>query len=123
MSAKGGAGGSYKTYINTQIRSGSFKPTADGYLQHFESYWADKVVAKLKTQKIKEIRQEIGEQIYNDLRGLKKFLTNLTGFQAHIVSAKQIIVTALNRVKSIGTFNKTDKGFKAVIPKVMLPSI
>jgi hypothetical protein len=112
-----GAGASYKTYINTQIRSGSFKPTADGYLQHFESYWADKVVAKVKMQKTKEIKQEIGEQIYNDLRGLKKFLTNLTVFQSHIVSAKQIIVTALNRVKSVGTFNKTDKGFVAVNPE------
>jgi len=68
-------------------------------------------------QKTKEIKQEIGEQIYNDLRGLKKFLTNLTVFQSHIVSAKQIIVTALNRVKSVGTFNKTDKGFVAVNPE------
>ena len=112
-----GAGASYKTYINTQIRGGSFKPTADGYLQHFESYWADKVVAKVKMQKTKDIKQEIGEQIYNDLRGLKKFLTNLTIFQSHIVSAKQIIVTTLNRVKSVGTFNKTDKGFVAVNPE------
>ena len=112
-----GAGASYKTYINSQIRGGSFKPTADGYLQHFESYWADKVVAKVKMQKTKEIKQEIGEQIYNDLRGLKKFLTNLTVFQSHIVSAKQIIIVALNRVKSIGTFNKTDKGFVAVNPE------
>jgi hypothetical protein len=112
-----GAGASYKTYINSQIRGGTFKPTADGYLQHFESYWADKVVAKLKTQKHKDLKQEIGEQIYNDLRGLKKFLTNLTIFQAHIVSAKQIIIVALNRVKSIGTFNKTDKGFVAVNPE------
>tara|TARA_B110001454_G_scaffold208619_1_gene221294 strand:+ start:157 stop:1365 length:1209 start_codon:yes stop_codon:yes gene_type:complete len=112
-----GAGASYKTYINTQIRSGSFKPTADDYLNHFQSYWADKVVAKVKMQKTKEIKQEIGEQIYNDLRGLKKFLTNLTIFQSHIVSAKQIIVTTLNRVKSVGTFNKTDKGFVAVNPE------
>ena len=112
-----GAGASYKTYINSQIRGGTFKPTADGYLKHFESYWADKVVGKVKTQKHKDLKQEIGEQIYNDLRGLKKFLTNLTIFQAHIVSAKQIIIVALNRVKSIGTFNKTDKGFVAVNPE------
>ena len=117
ITSKSAAGASYKTYINSQIRSGTFKPTPDGYLKHFETYWADKVVAKLKTQKNREIKQEIGEQIYNDLRGLKKFLKNLTTFQAHIVNAKQIIIVALNRVKGIGTFNKTDKGFVAVNPE------
>ena len=35
----------------------------------------------------------------------------------HLVTAKQIIIVALNRVKSIGTFKKTDKGFEAVNPE------
>ena len=48
---------------------------------------------------------------------LKKFITNLTSFMGHLVSAKQIIIVALNRVKSIGTFKKTDKGFEAVNPE------
>ena len=35
----------------------------------------------------------------------------------HLVSAKQMIIDVLNRVKSIGTFNKTANGFEVVNPE------
>ena len=108
---------SYKTYCNALIRSGKYKPTYDGYMKHFENYWRDKVVGKVKTEKTKEIKREIGEQLYNEMRSLKKFLTNLTFFMGHLVIAKQMIIDVLNRVKSIGTFNKTANGFEVVNPE------
>jgi hypothetical protein len=108
-----GAGASYKTYCNTLIRGGSYKPTYDGYMKHFENYWRDKVVGKVKMEKTKEIKREIGEQLYNELRALNKFITNLTKFMEGLVVAKQIIIVALNRVKSIGTFKKTATGFES----------
>jgi len=112
-----GAGASYKTYVNSLIRGGTYKPTYAGYMKHFENYWRDKVVGKVKTEKTKEIKREIGEQLYNELRSLNKFITNLTKFMEHLVIAKQIIINGLNRVKSIGTFKKTDRGFEAVNPE------
>ena len=112
-----GAGASYKTYCNALIRSGKYKPTYDGYMKHFENYWRDKVVGKVKTEKTKEIKREIGEQLYNEMRSLKKFLTNLTFFMGHLVIAKQMVIDVLNRVKSIGTFNKTANGFEVVNPE------
>ena len=112
-----GAGASYKTYCNTLIRGGSYKPTYDGYMKHFENYWRDKVVGKVKTEKTKEIKREIGEQLYNELRSLKKMITNLTSFMGHLVVAKQMIIESLNRVKSIGTFKKTANGFEVVNPE------
>ena len=112
-----GAGASYKTYCNTLIRGGSYKPTYDGYMKHFENYWRDKVVGKVKTEKTKEIKREIGEQLYNELRSLKKMITNLTAFMGHLVVAKQMIIESLNRVKSIGTFKKTANGFEVVNPE------
>ena len=112
-----GAGASYKTYCNAQIRGGSYKPTYAGYMKHFENYWRDKVVGKVKIEKTKEIKREIGEQLYNELRALNKFITNLTKFMENLVIAKQIIIVALNRVKSIGTFKKTATGFEAVNPE------
>ena len=112
-----GAGASYKTYCNTLIRGGSFKPTYEGYISHFESYWADKVVGKVKTEKTKQIKREIGDSILNELRSLKKFITNLTAFMGHLVSAKQMVINVLNRVKSIGTFKKTANGFEVVNPE------
>ena len=115
--AKKGAGATYKTYCNAQIRAGSYKPTYNGYMKHFENYWRDKVVGKVKTEKTKQIKREIGEQLYAELRSLNKFITNLTKFMEHLVVAKQIIIVALNRVKSIGTFKRTDRGFEAVNPE------
>ena len=112
-----GAGASYKTYCNAQIRGGSFKPTYAGYMKHFENYWRDKVVGKVKMEKTKEIKREIGEQLYNELRALNNFITNLTKFMEGLVIAKQIIIVALNRVKSIGTFKKTATGFEVVNPE------
>ena len=108
---------SYKTYCNAQIRGGSFKPTYNGYLKHFENYWRDKVVGKVKMEKTKEIKREIGEQLYSELRALNKFITNLTKFMEGLVIAKQLIIVALNRVKSIGTFKKTATGFEVVNPE------
>tara|TARA_B110000858_G_scaffold49617_1_gene57266 strand:- start:2350 stop:3555 length:1206 start_codon:yes stop_codon:yes gene_type:complete len=117
INAKGAAGASYKTYTNTLIRAGSYKPTADGYMKHFENYWRDKVVGKVKMEKTKQIKREIGEQLYKELYGLKSFISNLTKFMEHLVIAKQIIIVALNRVKSIGTFKQTATGFELVNPE------
>jgi len=115
--AKKGAGATYKTYCNTLIRQGKFNPTYAGYMKHFENYWRDKVVAKVKMEKTKQIKKEIGEQLYNELRSMKKFIEALTSFMLHLVVAKQLIIVALNRVKSIGTFVKTSTGFQTVNPE------
>ena len=112
-----GAGGSYKTYCNTLIREGKYNPSYNDYMKFFESYWRDKVVAKVKMEKTKQIKTEIGDQLYAEMRGLKKLIENLTDFMNYLVDAKQIIITGLNRIKSIGTFKKTDKGFEAVNPE------
>ena len=74
--AKKGVGASYKTYCNAQIRAGSYKPTYNGYMKHFENYWRDMVVGKVKMEKTKQIKREIGEQLYAELRSLNKFITN-----------------------------------------------
>ena len=44
-------------------------------------------------------------------------IDNLAKFQGGLIESKSLIVTALNRVKSIGTFKRTDKGFEAVNPE------
>ena len=112
-----GAGASYKTYCNSLIRSGKYNPSYIDYMEYFETYWEDKVVGKVKTEKTKQIKREIGEQIYNEMRSLKKLIENLTKFMGHLVEAKQMVISVLNRVKSIGTFKKTDNGFEAVNPE------
>lgn len=68
-------------------------------------------------EKTKQIKQEIGEQVYAELRGLKTTIEALTKFMNGLVISKQLIINALNRVKSIGTFKKTATGFETVNPE------
>lgn len=117
LTSKGASGASYKTYTNTLIRKGKWNPNGRDYLSHVESYWKSKIIAKVKLQKTKDIKTQIGKDIMRDLRSISKMVDNLAKFQGHLIDAKKLIITALNRVKSIGTFVKTDKGFKVVNPE------
>lgn len=117
LTSKGASGASYKTYTNTLIRKGKWNPNGRDYLSHVESYWKSKIIAKVKMQKTKDIKTQIGKDIMRDLRSISKMVDNLAKFQGHLIDSKKLIITALNRVKSIGTFVKTDKGFKVVNPE------
>ena len=44
-------------------------------------------------------------------------LSDIFDFMSGLVKAKMIIINKLNSVKSIGTFIKTDKGFKVTAPE------
>ena len=112
-----GAGATYKTYMNTQIRKGKFNLTYNDYIKHFDDYWRTKVVAKVKMEKTKKMKEEMGVQLRRELVGLKLLITALTTFQTNMVNAKDVIIKGLNTVKSIGTFKKTAKGFDVVNPE------
>jgi len=114
---KGAVGSSYKTYANAQIRAGKFNPTYEGFLAHVDKFWDDKMIAKVKQEKTKQMKREIKEQSLAELRSLKTLIKALTNFQKELIGAKKIIVDSLNRVKSIGTFVKTDTGYKVVNPE------
>ena len=115
--ASKGAGATYKTYMNAQIRKGKFNLNYNDYLKHFENYWKTKVVGAVKMQKTKDIKEQIGKDLYRDIRSLKAFIVALTEFQTGMVDAKQIIINGLNKAKSIGTFASTDTGLKSVNPE------
>jgi len=109
-----------KTYNNTKVREG--KPInnprahAQGYVKHVNDKYNDKV---------KESKSEAGKKKYSKLkteytREMNKHVKNLTTiitFQNAIVNAKMLVVKKLNSVKSIGTFIKTDNGFKVSNPE------
>lgn len=114
FASKGQAGASYKTYVNSLIRQGRFDPTTQGYITFVEKFYDEKVIAKVKTEKTKEIKKQLKEQFLRELRSLKRLLDAISGFQSKLVDAKQLIITALNRIKHVGTFIRTDNGFEVV---------
>lgn len=115
--SKGQIGASYKTYINSIIREQRFNPSAKEYITYVEKYWAEKVVAKLKTEKNRKIKEEIGQQLVRELKGLRTTIDAIATFQKHLVDGKSAIIKHLNKLKSIGTFTRTDKGFRVTEPE------
>ena len=115
--AKKGAGATYKTYVNTQIRKGKFDLSYKKYLSYFDNYWKKNVVGKVKMQKTKDMKIEMGRNLRRELMSAKVFIDALCIFQTQLVVAKDVVITGLNKAKSIGTFVKTDKGLKTVNPE------
>jgi hypothetical protein len=109
-----------KTYNNTKVREG--KPInnprahAQGYVKHVGNKYADKV-KESKSVKGKEKYKNLQKEYTREVNKHVKNLTEIITFQNAIVKAKMLIVKKLNRVKSIGTFIKTDNGFKVSNPE------
>ena len=100
-----------KTYNNTKVREG--KPInnprahAQGYVKYVGNKYADKV-KESKSVKGKEKYKNLQKEYTREVNKHVKNLTEIITFQNAIVKAKMLIVKKLNRVKSIGTFIKTE---------------
>jgi hypothetical protein len=111
-------GASVKTYINSKVREQADlkKSHAAGY-KAFVAAKYDKEIVKLKTEKSQQAltdKKTAATQLADEYQEL---LGNIFEFMAGIVSAKNMIVNKLDRVKSIGTFIRTTNGFKVTNPE------
>ena len=91
--AKKGAGATYKTYVNTQIRKGKFDLSYKKYLSYFDNYWKKNVVGKVKMQKTKDMKIEMGQNLRRELMSAKVFIDALCIFQTQLVVAKDVVIT------------------------------
>ena len=109
-----------KTYNNTKVREGQVitnpKAHANGYGKYvnmkFQDIGNDKKSAKGK-DKYKNLQREYKREIMKHTNNL----SNIIAFQNAVIHAKMLVIKKLNKVKSIGTFIKTAKGYKAVNPE------
>ena len=111
-------GASVKTYINAKVRAQTKidKSHAAGYLQ-FVTDKFDSEIGKLKTEKSQKQLETRKKETITLLKSHQDLLANIFDFMSGIVDAKNIIVSKLNKVKSIGTFIKTSNGFKVTTPE------
>lgn len=105
-----------KTYNNTYVRSGEPFPDVDTHVKGLYQYimdWYQKEIDKKKTDKAKQEwtakRDRVASLVFANVLQLKRIfeLMNL------IVQAKQMIINKMNRASALGTFLRTNKGFKA----------
>ena len=114
------SGASFKTYLNTFVRKGlvvkDVKSASRDYLNHLENHFnknKDKVKTSGAKEKIERNKKEYLREFNKHIRNIE----NVISFQNALVGAKQLIINKLNSIKSIGTFIKTDKGYKVTNPE------
>ena len=84
-----GAGATYKTYVNTQIRKGKFDLSYKKYLSYFDDYWKKKVVDKVKMEKTKEMKRKMGDNLRRELMRCKSFYRCIMYFSNTISCCKR----------------------------------
>jgi len=110
----------FKVHLNSYFRGADDLPDSNQMVSDFKNYWTTKL-----DKKIESVKSDAGKQKYNEIKleGLKKIhqqekdLQNATLLYTYIMDAKNVLVQKLSKVKSIGTFLRTDNGLKTTEPE------
>ena len=110
----------FKVHLNSYFRGTDDLPDANTMVSDFKNYWTTKL-----DKKIDSVKSEAGKQKYTEIKkdGLNKIekqtadLQNATLLYNYIMDAKNVLVQKLSKVKSIGTFLRTDDGLKTTEPE------
>ena len=105
-----------KIYGNAQIRQGTSSLSA----ADFQKRMKDKMqtaIDNLKTDRAKERKQKTMDQTMKFLTRNRKKLQSVFDLHDSITKAKIYIVRKLERVKNLGTFIRTENGFKVTAPE------
>ena len=109
-----------KTYLNSFIRAGTDLPstakTAEAFKQHYKTR-TQKEIDSVKTDKAKEKYQTIQNTGLKFIDGHKESIYFACATYKTLQTAKGIIISKLNKAKSIGTFKREGNGLKATNPE------
>jgi hypothetical protein len=110
----------FKVHLNSYFRGEDDLPASNVMASDFKKYWTTKL-----DKKIDSVKSEAGKQKYNEIKrdGLKKIesskdkIEQVTLMYNNIMDAKNVLVQKLSKIKSIGTFLRTDNGLKTTEPE------
>jgi len=114
------AGASLKTYNNSKVRKGEKITNPAAHAKGYEEWVFDSIqkqIDKAKSDKGKEKYENIQKEYVREVKRHTANLKQVIAFQNLLVDAKMMIVTKLDKVKSIGTFIRTPNGFKVTNPE------
>lgn len=106
-----------KIYGNILIRQGGAKmASAEDFITHIESKM-QKTIDSLKSEKGKLNKTLLKNELLSYLRKNYKNLNSVFALHSALTNSKLFIVRKLEQVKQIGTFIKTNDGFKVTSPE------
>jgi len=105
-----------KTFINSKVRQGEMIKNPTKFVSELVDYiyaYYEKEIGKVKTEKSKAAKAEKRKEVLSFFSNTPKSqLVALFELYNLIVQAKLMIIKQLDRAKSVGTFLKTQDGFK-----------
>jgi hypothetical protein len=105
-----------KIYGNTLVRQGVSRGSAEGFINYYNSKMQT-AIDKLKTDRAKERKESIRKTILGYLTKNSKQLDSVFALHFALTTIKIHLVRKLERVKQIGTFIKTNDGFRVTAPE------
>ena len=111
-------GAKIKTYINTLIRGGTFIEDAErvamSYLTYITSYYDDKVLPKLKTDKAKLAKEDDRNKLIGSMSHNMRTFVSIFEHVKSVYNLKLMIIRKLDMgaKRFPGTFIKTESGYK-----------
>ena len=109
-----------KTFFNTYIRQGTKIEGTSRLVNNFEVYFRGKIKKEIdskKTQAAKQKYEEILEVGMKILRPNKEGLYFAIATYITLQSAKAVLLRKLNTIQSIGSFLRTNNGYKVTNPE------
>lgn len=113
-------GAGIKTYINSKIRGGTLPDPGvayNEYINYVKDYFEDKVIAKVKTEKSKDLKRAALKQLVTDLKSISKEIKNAFVYVDLITKAKMLVISRLNLINNQKAFVLTNTGFKTTNPE------
>ena len=105
-----------KIYGNAQIRKGTSSLSAADFQKRMEDKMQT-AIDNLKTDRAKERKQKVMDTSMKFLSKNRKKLQSVFDLHDSLTQAKIYTVRKLEKVKNLGTFIKTENGFKVTAPE------
>jgi hypothetical protein len=109
-----------KTFWNSKIREGKGVTNPMQHTKQMIQWIEDKLnksIQEAKKEDTKQKRITEKNQVMRFFRNSSQDLTNIFTFMNLLIDAKLMVVRKLETIKSIGTFIRTDDGFKVTAPE------
>ncbi len=109
-----------KIFFNTKIRAGAKIADTKKLVKEFEQYYMDRIGQEIGTKKSTKGKEKYANIQKEQEKILRKFKTEVYFAMATylgIMTAKDMVVKKLETIEGIGTFLKTDNGYKVTAPE------
>ncbi|MBC8442580.1 MAG: hypothetical protein H8D80_00155 [Proteobacteria bacterium] len=108
--------GEVKIYGNSNIRNGISNMSAEEFIKYINDKM-QKAIDALKTEKAKNRKELVRKQTIGYLSKNSKKLNSIFNLHSALTEMKMKLLQQLQKVKSIGTFIRTNDGFEVTAPE------